>query len=190
MLIVFPTLTSVLGKTLGYIISYSVYLFLLICGIIFMGIKNKLDLKTSFNNKIFYALSFVPVVLTFFVAFLPTAKDIKVTAVLITIAYAILNGTLEELFWRFTFNKEFGDNYIFAYIYPTVLFSSWHIALCLANGMEYTGGPLALVGGAIMMGALWGLVVFKTKNIYITITAHVLTNFFAFSQLIYQNWFK
>ncbi len=83
-----------------------------------------------------------------------------------------------------------GDNTVFfAYIYPTIMFSCWHIALALAQGMVYTGGGLALIGGASFMGFLWGIVAFKTKSIKYTTIAHVLTNCFAFSGLIYENWF-
>lgn len=50
-------------------------------------------------------------------------------------------------------------------------------------------GALALVSGACMIGTIWGIAIFKIKNIKVVISAHVLTNFFAFSQLLYQNWF-
>lgn len=83
----------------------------------------------------------------------------------------------------------YGEDILRAYIVPTILFSCWHIALLFANGITYSGGAPALVGGASFMGFLWGFVMFKTKNIKIVITAHVLTNFFAFSQLLYDNWF-
>ena len=61
--------------------------------------------------------------------------------------------------------------------------------LDIAKGVLYHGGALALVGGAGIMGIIWGYVIFKTKNIKVTIMAHILTNFFAFTQLIYINWF-
>ena len=61
--------------------------------------------------------------------------------------------------------------------------------MLFSNGVSFLGGALALVGGAGVMGIIWGYVMFKTKNIKIAICAHVITNFFAFSQLIYFNWF-
>ncbi|NCA80961.1 MAG: CPBP family intramembrane metalloprotease [Sphingobacteriia bacterium] len=134
-------------------------------------------------------LAFVPVIATFFVAFLPTIRYITTDLLLVLLIYSLLNGCMEELFWRLTFNRIFGNSILQAYIIPTVIFSCWHIALLFANGVCYHGGAFALIGGAAMMGAIGGLVMFKTKSIRIVIVAHVLANFFAFSQLLYQNWF-
>ena len=108
--------------------------------------------------------------------------------VLFTLIYAIINGSLEELFWRYTFNKNFKDSIYFTYLLPTIIFTCWHIALCFAKGVTYHGGALALVGGAGFMGLLWGYIMYKTKDIKIVMIAHILTNFFAFSHLIVENW--
>ena len=86
------------------------------------------------------------------------------------------------------FNRVFEDSIIGTYVIPTITFTCWHFALLFAKGVSYHGGALALVGGAGMMGAIWGYVMFKTKNIKVTICAHIITNFFAFSQLIYVNF--
>lgn len=125
---------------------------------------------------------------TFFAAFLPTIRDISGKMLLITAIYAIFNGTLEELFWRFSFHKVFGNNLLLSYILPTIFFTMWHMALTFANGISYHGGSLALVGGAGFMGAIWGFVLYRTGKIHVTILAHVITNFFAFSQLLFQNF--
>lgn len=80
------------------------------------------------------------------------------------------------------------DNLLLSYIIPTVIFTSWHIALTFANGISYHGGVMALVGGAGFMGAIWGLVLYKTRNIKIVIIAHICANLCAFSQLICHNF--
>ena len=69
------------------------------------------------------------------------------------------------------------------------MFSGWHIALTLIRGMVYTGGNIALLAGASFMGVLWGFIAYKTKSVRYTTVAHIITNFFAFSGLIYENWF-
>jgi membrane protease YdiL (CAAX protease family) len=190
MLILFPKLTKELGKTAGYISSYAAYLILIAAGIIIIRpqLKSKALIKCP-HAKLYHCIAFIPAAATLFAAFIPIAKDLSVAAAGISVVYAILNGTLEELFWRGCFNSEFSDSVIFAYLLPTVIFSCWHIALALAEGMNYSGGNLALIGGAGFMGLLWGLVAYKTKNIKVVICTHVLTNFFAFSQLVHQNWF-
>jgi membrane protease YdiL (CAAX protease family) len=55
--------------------------------------------------------------------------------------------------------------------------------------MKYQGGFAALVGGAALMGFIWGFVAYKTKSLRAVTIAHVAANFFAFSAMIYDNWF-
>ncbi|MBP3887419.1 MAG: CPBP family intramembrane metalloprotease [Cellulosilyticum sp.] len=190
MLVVMYTLTRVLGKTEGYIIGYGIYLILLLMGIIkFNGGERHISKSKKKGNWIYYSLSFVPVGATFVVAFLPQIQSYTSKMLWIVIVYAILNGTLEELFWRYTYNNIFGQEMSLSYIWPTINFTCWHFALLLADGMTYTGGAIALVGGAGVMGIIWGWMMYKTHNIKIAILAHICVNLFAFSQLVYENWF-
>lgn len=190
MILVFIFFSSMFGRTIGYFLPYAVYLTLLLIGVIYFYKQEGSCLKLNIeHNMIYYICAFIPVVATFIVAFLPTLRQITIKLFFITLIYAILNGTLEELFWRLTFNKIFEKNIWGAYVIPTIIFSCWHSALLFAKGISYHGGALALVGGAAMMGVIWGFVMFKTRNIKVIIYAHILTNFFAFSQLIYINWF-
>lgn len=194
MLLTMYTLTRLLGKTAGYIMGYSIYLCLALGGIcLFDGLKslkaNAYQVIRNRYNIVYYILAFVPVIATFFVAFLPSAKNYTVCMLIITAIYAILNGTLEELFWRYTYQTVFKNQVGLSYIWPTLNFTCWHFALLFAAGMTYHGGGVALVGGAGVMGMLWGLMMYKAHNIKIAIVAHIGANFFAFSQLIYENWF-
>lgn len=190
MIIIFSFISHRFGKTIGYFLPYTIYLIILLCGVTLFKTNKKENYEPITNHKAFYyILAFIPVVPVFFVAFLPTLPFIKIDLLLLLLGYSLLNGTLEELFWRVTFNKAFGNNMMLSYIVPTTVFSCWHFALLCASGVNYHGGALALVGGAGVMGAIWGIVLFKSKNAGVVITAHVLANFFAFSQLLYQNWF-
>ncbi len=190
MIILFWITSSRLGKTVGYFLPYSIYLIILLVGSI-LFFKKKIDKsKPITNHRIFYYIcAFVPVIATFFVAFLPTIPFIKIKLLLLLIVYSLFNGVLEEVFWRITYKKVFENNIVLSYIIPTVIFSSWHFALLFASGVSYNGGALALVGGASVMGAIWGFVSYKTNNYKVIISAHLLANFFAFSQLLYENWF-
>lgn len=176
-------------KYVNYFVPYAIYLFLLLVGILIFARGEKKQVKQSPKGRIAcYLMAFIPVVATFFVAFLPTLPQMTTKLILITGIYALVNGTLEELFWRYTFHQVFGDKMLLAYVIPTVLFTSWHLALTFANGISYHGGALALVGGAGVMGAIWGFVMYRTGNIKVVVVAHVCANFFAFSQLIAQNF--
>lgn len=176
-------------KYISYFVPYGIYLILLLAGILLFS-KGKWDKRRQRTKYdfLYYIAAFLPVVATLFVAFLPTVSHMTGKMLMLTGIYAVLNGTLEELFWRFTFNKTFEGKIIFAYVIPTIVFTSWHVALTFAGGMSYHGGALALVGGAGVMGLIWGFVMYRTKNIGVTILAHICVNFFAFSQLLYQNF--
>jgi membrane protease YdiL (CAAX protease family) len=136
----------------------------------------------------YFSLAFIPCVATFFVVFKNYAPKVGIPVLLIALSSALINGTFEEMLWRGAYNKIFNNNIILGYLYPSVFFGIWHIALYLAKGMVYQGGFASLVGGASFMGLLWGLVVYKTKSIKVVTFAHILTNFFAFTGMIFENW--
>lgn len=189
MILTFSLLSPRCGTTLGYFLPYSIYLIILLFGTVLFNKNKSNETQYLSNNKVvYYILAFIPAVATFYVAFLPTLPNLKLSELLMILVYSLANGLLEELFWRGTMNKNFGNDIKQAYIIPTIIFTCWHFALLFAKGVTYHGGALSLVGGACVMGAIWGFVMFKTKNIRIVVLAHVLVNFFAFSQLIYENW--
>ncbi len=140
-------------------------------------------------RKFYYCIAFIPCIATLFAVFFEFAPKAGIHVIGIVFVFAIINGTIEEMFWRGVFNKVFGNNILFAYIYPSLFFGIWHIALFLAKGISYQGGFLLLVGGSLFMGLIWGLVAYKTKSIKVVTIAHIIANFFAFTGLIYENWF-
>lgn len=199
MLVLVPSLTASMGKTAGYIAGFCIYWFVCClpaavysCG----GLSNLREIYTQESNisfitrRLHYLLAIIPCIATFFVVFKKVAPLAGLQVLTIALVFALINGTFEEMFWRGTFNKAFGNNIILAYIYPTIFFGIWHIALYLAKGMVYQGGFASLVGGSFFMGLLWGWVVYKTKSVRIATAAHIVTNFFAFTGLIFENWFK
>lgn len=132
--------------------------------------------------------SFLPVLGAFFAAFCPSYHLLNWGVLLIAASVAMINGLVEEFYWRGAFRSRYPDNKFAAFVLPWILFSGWHIAVYLAYGVHYQGGFAALVGGAFMMGLIWGLTAYNQKSIVVTTLAHILTNFFAFSGLIADNW--
>lgn len=190
--------TRLLGKATGYILTNILYWFAFcIPSAVYITKGNTKELIKMYQsnfpiakkNMIIYGIvSGIPVLATCVVSFIPTIKVAPVAAILLALIYAVFNGSIEELFWRGLFNKVFNTP-LFAFFYPLLMFSCWHIALAVGQGMVYTGGSLVLIGGASFMGVLWGVVAYRTKSIKYTTIAHVLTNCFAFSAMIYENWF-
>jgi membrane protease YdiL (CAAX protease family) len=199
MLLLMPFLTNKLGKTSGYIAGFCIYWFIFCFPVSvyssngvskLSGIYSQTsNIKTTIRN-IYYLFAFLPCIATFFVVFRVIAPIAGFKVLVTALSFAIINGTFEEMFWRGTFNKVFSNNISLAYIYPSVFFGIWHIALYFAKGMIYQGGFISLVGGSFFMGLLWGWVAYKTKSIKILTIVHIITNFFAFTGLIFENWFR
>ena len=136
---------------------------------------------------VFGALAFVPILGAFFVAFLPIVGDLRVTTFLAAAAISVVNGALEEIFWRgVTLASVEGRGEWRRYVVAATLFTIFHFAF-LRLGLDYQGGALALVGGAGVMGALWTVVAVKTASVRPSIVAHQLVNTLAFSSLFTNN---
>ena len=107
--------------------------------------------------------------------------------VLIAVALgALLNGTLEEVFWRGVVLKDNATQK--EQIGQIALFTSWHIALLFASGIVVTGGALALLAGAAFAGTLWTFGRMQTGTIGFGILCHVGLNLFAFTELATKNF--
>lgn len=198
MLILIPLLTVAIGRTAGYVVGFCIYWFIFCLPVSVYnsnGLSSLGGIYTQKSNiptimrKLYYLLAFIPCIATFFVVFKELASTAGLQVLFIALLFALINGTIEEMFWRGAFNKAFNNNIILAYIYPSIFFGIWHISLYLAKGIVYEGGFVSLVGGSFFMGLLWGWVAYKTNSIKIVTIAHIITNFFAFTGLIFQNWF-
>ncbi len=198
MLLLMPFLTANMGKTTGYVTGFCIYWFLfclpvsVYCSGDFRRLREIYRQKSDITARmktIYYFIALIPCIATFFAVFKNIAPIAGLQVLNLALVFGMINGTLEEMFWRGIFNKIFNDHLIWAYLYPSLFFGIWHIALFLANGIVYQGGGSTLVGGSLFMGCLWGLVAYKTKSVKLVTAAHIITNFFAFTGLIYQNWF-
>lgn len=199
MLFLMPFLTDRIGKTSGFIMGFCMYWFVFCLPISLYSANGIGELKKMYAQKpngptakrlLYYLLALIPCIGTFFAVFQKIAFLAGPWVIGLAFLFALINGWIEELFWRGCFNQSFKNNIVLAYIYPTIFFGIWHVGVYFAKGMEYQGGFASLVGGSFLMGLLWGGVAYKTKSIQVVTAAHILTNFFAFTGLIYQNWFQ
>jgi len=97
---------------------------------------------------------------------------------------AVLNGTLEELFWRGAILPRPG---LRAAIAAVVLFTGWHLALLAAQGVTVAGGPMVLLGGAAALGIIWMAARLRSGTPGIGILSHVALNLGAFAELAARN---
>jgi membrane protease YdiL (CAAX protease family) len=101
---------------------------------------------------------------------------------------ALVNGSVEEFYWRGAFVSRYGRNLRLAFLAPTLLFGLFHVSVYAAYGISYQGGFAPLIGGASFMGVLWGYTAYKQQRVLLPTLAHIFTNFFAFSNLVVENW--
>jgi membrane protease YdiL (CAAX protease family) len=102
---------------------------------------------------------------------------------------AVLNGSIEEFYWRGLYLLEYRDNVPIGFFLSTLLFGAWHFSVWSARGIVYKDGIVALIGGAYVMGLLWAWVARSQGNIRAVVFAHVLVNLFAFTSLFVDNGF-
>lgn len=187
----FPALTHSLGRSRGMAIALAIY-WGAVCfgfGLTIIGPRNLKCLYTrpKTANALNLALAILPVMLVFFAAFLPITATLTPRILLLATLFAIINGTAEELFWRGAFIRHFSQDARYAVAYSLVLFTTWHIALALIKGANYQGGALALIGGAAIMGLLWGILAWRTKSVYLSTLSHIGVNMMAFPAVLLAN---
>lgn len=99
-------------------------------------------------------------------------------------AAAIVNGFLEELFWRGALVPD-----------PTppqaalavLLFTLWHVALLFAHDISIMGGPATLLLGAAFLGTIWMAARLYTGTVGLSALSHAAVNLFAFILLAAEN---
>lgn len=189
----FMLLPILLGLWKGYLLSFGVYWFfcLLHGSKLKVGSMKALYRLPSFNNRsaITYLLCFMPALGAFIVSFLPAVKHFSPLLLVLVMLASLINGFVEEYYWRATFLSRYRQQIRRAYLIPAGLFGLWHISVWAAPGMLYQGGFAALVGGACFMGLLWGYVAYRHQQVLMVTIAHILTNFFAFTGLVADNFF-
>lgn len=102
------------------------------------------------------------------------------------IACAVINGTLEEVFWRGALLPAARPGLRVLGL-ALGLFVAWHLALLTARGITLTGGAAGLLLGAAAFGALATALRVRTGSAGAPALAHVLFNIGAFSELAARN---
>ena len=194
MVLVFSISTKLFGAQQGYLAGFIVYWSYCIAFIIILSKNNNklrelLKLKANSKQALLYsALCFIPIFGAIFVNFLPYTHLITLQIGLLVLVTSLVNGVVEELYWRGLYLVEFKEKAIVGLWLTTFLFGAWHIALYTISEISY-GGFAPLVLGAAFMGLLWGFCSRQLESIASPMLAHVLVNIFAFTGLYIENGF-
>jgi hypothetical protein len=98
--------------------------------------------------------------------------------ILASLVMGIINGPLEEYFWRVQIMEIAGrDGLLSKYgrlVSSTVMFAAWHIAWCYFNfpPAKFQRATVGSIGATLIFGYLWGLIVQKNQQNYFAVGFH------------------
>lgn len=96
--------------------------------------------------------------------------------ILISAAFALVNGTLEEVLWRGTYVTVFAKSWLWGYLYPSIGFGLWHLSPQVVYPSGMPGGPLAFAAMSIFLGLTYGWLVRQNGSIRWPAVSHILTD--------------
>lgn len=194
--LLFQLTTSFLGPKWGYVTGFLGYWSYCLLTAWFLSGSDGNYSKDMWNQqnrgkhlKWIALAAFVPALGTFFVSFLPNVVKLTLSTSALLLFMAVLNGSIEELYWRGLYLLEYPYDIRIGFILSWLLFGAWHISLWFARGVIYKDGFLALVGGAYGLGLIWTWVARTNGNLRAVVPAHILANLFAFTALFVDNGF-
>jgi len=193
MMLIFFITTELFGAINGYLVGLTIYW--CYCAIFILILSDKSQFLKIFrlrlNSKrelMYYSLAFFPIIGVAYVNFFPYLKQITFQIFLLVAITSIINGVIEEIYWRGLYLIEFEANTIIGLWLSTFLFSTWHISIYFISNINF-GGFIPLVFGAAFMGLVWAYCSRKLQSIMPVIIAHILVNIFAFTGLYIKNDF-
>jgi membrane protease YdiL (CAAX protease family) len=103
--------------------------------------------------------------------------DARAGIVVVIAGFALVNGVLEEVFWRGLFARVFPDDAVRGVLYPALVFALWHVWLLPRWSVAAPPVPsLPVFGAALGIGLVYGWVAWRTGSVRWTAASHVLLN--------------
>jgi uncharacterized protein len=100
-----------------------------------------------------WTLLAIPVIMAVIVGYTEVWSEVTIAAILLSVLFALVNGTLEEVLWRGTYVRAFPGSLILGYLYPALGFAIWHLAPVSAQAGVYTLPEIEVgIGGALVFG--------------------------------------
>lgn len=182
------------GREYGLLLGFSFYWLLWCIGLPLWALSPRTLISLlrpsrepdNSGGKIYWTIVWLPALGTFGAVFLKYAVLARPVHLLLALLFALVNAPLEEILWRGLYAVRFHRSLFFGYLYPAIFFGLWHLALYFSAGNLLSGGLASLVGGAFVMGLIWGWVAWKTRSLFSVCIAHALANFFAFTGYLYE----
>jgi membrane protease YdiL (CAAX protease family) len=107
-----------------------------------------------------------------FPALFPSPRDSMLFALA---GYALVNGVLEEVFWRGAFTRVFPTEMGWGLLYPAGMYAVW-LLVPMSLYPSSLSDAVAIFAVGFTVGLLFGWVAWRTGSIRWTTLSHVLTN--------------
>lgn len=183
--LIFYTLTRLLTPLWGYALGLCLYwVFLATTLALTTTALDRAQLLTARPaGRLITTLCVAPVIVLgpFAMGSLGTLPSIMLVGIAVC---AILNGFLEELFWRGALVPVPSPGNAAAAV---TLFTAWHLALLTAYGITVPGGGFGLLLGAALLGTIWMAARLYSGTVGLSALSHAAVNLFAFIMLAAEN---
>jgi membrane protease YdiL (CAAX protease family) len=168
---VYQALGTWLGPIWGWYAGFLVYwpIWCIAAPLIFLSRRELLALfRRAPVRRTAWVLLLLPPVMAVVSRLVPGGQSHSTVLWLCT---AIINGGMEEIFWRGLYVKLFPSSFMFAVIWPSFWFAAWHIA---SGSLSMPGEIWLLVLGAALLGLVYGWIVYTSRSIRWTVVSHIL----------------
>jgi hypothetical protein len=183
-----PTLFA--GFEFGHIAGFILYWLLwgITVPLLIVGRRGFADIVLAERRRtishVFMVLLALPPLVGFLLVFpslFPSASDRMLLALA---GYAVVNATLEEVFWRGLYARVFPDDAMRGVLYPAVGFAMWMLVPMSLYPPWNAVDALSVFTVALSVGLLYGWVAWRTGSIRWTLLSHALTNLAGIGALI------
>ena len=188
---VFRGMTAAFGTQPGFVAAFLVYwaVWGVAVPLWFVGRDGFADLfrpaqRRSAPFTILAVLALALPVLAGFLFVFPSLYYSADRLLLVFAVYAIVNGMLEEVYWRGLFVRAFPRDQLLGFLYPAAMFGAWHLVVLSMSGLWPPVAPLYAFILAASLGLLYAWVVNRTGSIRWAAASHVLLNLSGMGALI------
>jgi membrane protease YdiL (CAAX protease family) len=119
----------------------------------------------------------IPLLFAYVYAFPKALKSTTFKIILLSMALALVNATMEELLWRGFYLKLLGSDKWLYVLTSSFGFGIWHFTPQLVFPNKAPGGQFSFVVFAIILGIFFSIVVFNTKSILMVSICHIAFDF-------------
>jgi membrane protease YdiL (CAAX protease family) len=192
-LLVFRGAVALFGPKIGYLSGFLFY-WTIWCLLLPWLVVGTRGLATLFAHSAFpfgrpaavgIVLLMSPLVLGYGYAFPRAIRGANAKLIVVSALVAVVNATLEEILWRGTYLKLFGNDWLLAYAYPSVGFAFWHVAPLSVLPNRAPGGTASFVAVSGLVGLVWGWVAQTSGSILWPSISHTLFDFSGLGGRVY-----